>query len=485
MKKNKVIAQLITLPDGEFKQFGKFVRNPVHNKKETVARLYDFIKKNHPTFEEPKFTKTHCFSYVFPELKADLKQLNGKADELISSKLKNPLYIIKKLFDDFILQQALVENSHEKTILFIKALFKRQMHERAFQLIDKELKRLDGVTGQDFYHHFHQFQLRELKEQACLDIVSADQQFFLKMINDLDLFYLHAKLKLGYEAKSREDLLGQENNILLYHELQNIVMEGKIKNITLPIKVYEKISKLNNNNSLEFYQKTKQIYLENFNLLHTSDQKDILIYLFNFRLKFCQEQDSETEKDRYKEMFYLYEFGLSKNLFLINGYLSADHFKNIIIASSCLKKFDWARNFIETKSHLLLPEIRESMVKLANAQIEDADRNNEKVIALLQNVEFANTYDNLTARSLLLRAYYELNEWHTLEYFLASYTKYLKRNTSISENVQLSIINMIKFTKILIQAKFKKTEKQKLFNILSQLTPVYSKKWLMRKIELL
>ncbi len=485
MKKNKVIAQLIALPDEEFKLFGKFVRNPIHNKKETVARLYDFVKKNYPAFDERKFTKTHCVLHVFPDLKADIKRQNGKADALIASKLKNPLYILKKLLDDFILQQALAEHSHEKTILFIKALFKRQMQDRAFQLIDKELKRLDEIKAKDFYHHFYQFQLRELKEGACLDIVSADQQFFLKMINDLDLFYLHTKLKLGYEAKSREALLGQVNSLVLDYELQKLVSENKIENVTLAIQLYEKVSNLNKTNSLEYYQEIKHLYLNNFDQLCLKDQKDILIYLFNFCVKFWQEQESKTENERFRELFDLYQFGLKHNLFLINGYLSADHFKNIIIASSSLEKFEWARNFIKTKAELLQPEIKESMVILANAQIEDADRNNEKVIALLQDVEFANTYDNITARSLLLRAYYELNEWHTLEYFLESFTKYLKRNTSISEGVRLSLINMIRFTKILMQAKFKNHKLSFLQTKLNQLSPIYGKYWFVRKIEVL
>jgi len=484
MKKNKVVALLTALSSKELKLFEKFVRNPHNNKKEAVIRLYEFIAKNHAAYNTSKFTKAQCFLYVFPELKAQFDKLNGKTDELITQKLKNPLSDLKKLIEEFIVQQELVMEKNDKTLLLVKGLFKRQLHDKAFQLVGKELKRLENITGKSFYDHFYQFQLRELKEEACLDVVNSDKEFFLKMINDLDLFYIHAKLKLGYEAKSRQALLGQENNILFYNELTSSVIEDKISNVTPTIELYAKVSKLDVENSLTYYFITKQFFFDKFDLLHKKDQKDILIYLFNFYAKLWQEEKKE-EEEKFKELFNLYEFGLNYDLFLSNGYLSDDHFKNIIIISSSLYKFEWARKFIETKSYLLYPDIRESNVILAKAQIEGACKNNDKVILLLQNVEFTNAYDNITARSLLLRTYYELGEWHTLEYFIESYAKYLKRSNAISENVRLSIMNMIKFTKVLMQVQYKARDKQKLFNILNQLTPIYSKGWLRGKVELL
>lgn len=482
MKKNKVVALLTALSSKELKGFEKFVRNPHNNKKEAVIRLYEFIAKNHAAYNVRKFTKAQCFLYVYPELKSQFDKLNGKTDELVTQKLKNPLSDLKKLIDEFIVLQELAVEQYDKTLLLIRGLFKRQLRERAFQLIDKELKRLEDISAKNFYHHFYQFQLRELKEQACLDIVNSDKEFFLKMINDLDLFYIHTKLKLGYEAKSRQALLGQENNILFYNELASSVAKNKINNVTPIIELYAKVSKLNEENSLEYYFTTKQFFLNNFSLLDKRDQQDILINFFNFCVKFMNEQKID-EEERFKELLDLYKFGLKHDLLINNGYLSDDHFKNIIIISSTLYKFDWARNFIDTKSYLLHPSIRESNIKLAKAQIEGACKNNEEVISLLQNVEFANAYDNITARSLLLRAYYELGEWHTLDFFLESYSKYLKRSNAISKEVQLSIINMIKFTKILMQTQFKRREKPELLKILNQLTPINGRRWLKGRVE--
>lgn len=477
MKKNKVIAQLIALPDGEFKQFGKFVRNPVHNKKETVARLYDFIKKNHPTFEERKFTKTHCFSYVFPELKTDLKQLNGKADELISSKLKNPLYIIKKLFDDFILQQALVENSHEKTILFIKTLFKRQMHERAFQLIDKELKRLDGMTGQDFYHHFHQFQLLELNEKH--NVKSEQVKVFNDTLFNLDSFYFHAKLYFGCEANVRALHSGKKYNVFLLKEMQKMPESNKIFTTSKSILLYKKISIHFFDCSIETYLEIKNLYFEYYISISNIDKVFILKNLINY----CISKRKNDAKKFDFELFELYDFGFKENLFTHSGYLSSYDYKNAIVVSSTLGKLDWAENFIQSKSDLLHPKNRKSNVLLAKAQIENVKKNFTELIDLLVDVEFNDVFDNITSRSLMMRAYYEMKEFHTLEYFLESFHKYIKRNNLIGKEVKDSFLNSILFTRFLIKAQYKRFRKITVKNKLNEYKIINNKTWFLKIIS--
>jgi len=479
VKKNKVIAQLIALPDKELKLFGKFVRNSINNKKETVTRLYQFVVRNHPDYNERKFSKTQCFLYVFPELKPQMERLNGSADALISKKLKNPLYDLKNLIEAFIIQQELAEQSHEKTILLIKGLFKRQMHDKAFQLIDKELKRLEGMIGDDFYHHFYQFQLWELKLYNSIDKVNISAESFDKMQQALDLFIVHTKLKTGYEIKNRSELYGENINVHFFEEFKMAVGQKIIDHHNYSVHFYDKISNLKNTSSLEEYQAVRNYYFENINNFCIKEKREPLIYLLNY----CTKIYGAGNKNFLVEMFELYNFGLAHQLLLQNGNLAASDFKNIVVLASTLLNFHWAKEFIKHNSILLIGKDRKNIISLCNAQIECDMCNFKGVLTELRDVEFNDVYDNLMSRSLMLRAYYNLNEWNSLEFFLEAYTKFVKRNTGLSNEVKASLFNMIRFTKILIQAHFKNTTKKQLMEKFDSYSSIYNKNWLSVKVN--
>lgn len=467
------------LPENEFKLFGKFVRNPINNKKDTVIRLYQFVAKNYSNYDSRKFSKTQCFLYVFPELKPQMERLNGKADALISKKLKNPLYDLKNLIEAFIIEQEMAAQSHEKTILLIKGLFKRQMHDKAFQLIDKELKRLEGMIGDDFYHHFYQFQLTTIKLKNTTNKVKDASNLTQDSLKYLDIFFTHSKLKLGYESITRQRLLGDKVSLFLYDELLEYLNDKNIFESIPSILMFQKLAQLKANASFEEYERVKNYFFEKFDKILNADKKDLIIYFINF----CLTKTKRGLNIFLEEIFEFYQFGLEHELLLENGKMYPDDFRNIVTIGTVLKKYDLVESFINEKSAFLPFELRNSIVLISRAQLEKSKGNLSKVIDLLKEVEFTSVHDNLVARSLLMRCYYELGEFHTLSYFLEAFVKFVKRNTSLSEEVKLAVLNMIKFTKILSNAAYKKPTKEKLKEKLGDLNHINSKNWLLKQIE--
>jgi len=204
-----------------------------------------------------------------------------------------------------------------------------------------------------------------------------------------------------------------------------------------------------------------------------------LIYLNNF----CLLKNNKVDRKFLEESYDLYCFGLENELLLENGEMYPIDFKNIVIIGTGLKKYGWVHAFIQKHAVLLPPEIRENIVLICKAQLAKSKGNLGEVIDLLQDFEFNNVYDNLTSRSLLMRCYYELGEMHTLTFFIESFTKFVNRNKSLSGEVKLAVLNMIKFTKFLCNAKYQKESKEKLKTKLDNLSPIYAKKWLLKQIE--
>lgn len=479
MKKNKVITQIKALSEKEIKLLGRYVKNSSYGKKEIINRLYQFVSKHYPDYSHKAFTKKNCFLYVFPELKLQLKQLNGQADDFIGKRLKNPFYHLRELIDDFIVKQELSTKRNEKNILLIEGLFKRGMHERAFQLIDKELDRLRNSLGDNFYYHFYQFKLNELKLNNSLDLVNETEDSYRGLHNQLDLFFTHSKIKFGFEVINRAKLFAENVDLLFYDWAKEKIDGGLIPNANLSMVLYSKIANLNNSSTYEEFSNVKKFYFENFTKLYTNERKEPLIYLLNF----SSMRYKMGETAYMGEMFDLYKFGLKKNILMRNGYLSNNDFTNIITISTTLNRYNWAKEFIDDNSKFLPINIREDKVKIAKAQVESCLGNFESVIKLLNQVEFQNVYDNLNARSLVMRAYYSLEEFLLLDSFLESYYKYVIRNKFINDKEKLPLINMIKFTKILIVAIYKKKDKKKLRRKLKAMHPIFCKNWLETRIK--
>jgi hypothetical protein len=76
-----------------------------------------------------------------------------------------------------------------------------------------------------------------------------------------------------------------------------------------------------------------------------------------------------------------------------------------------------------------------------------------KVARILQTVEFTDVFYNLDSRSLLMKTYYELNEFEALFTFSDTFSNYLRRNKHISAYQKTVYLNLVKFITRLARVK--------------------------------
>src|SRR6187399_2290666 len=65
MKNTSLIKILKTFSTAEIKEFGEFVRSGFFYKNESVIRLYDYIRKFHPEYDENKIEKENVHKKLF------------------------------------------------------------------------------------------------------------------------------------------------------------------------------------------------------------------------------------------------------------------------------------------------------------------------------------------------------------------------------------------------------------------------------------
>ena len=133
------------------------------------------------------------------------------------------------------------------------------------------------------------------------------------------------------------------------------------------------------------------------------------------------------------ELFDLYHDLIVKEIIFINDEISPLDFKNIVVLAFRLGKYSWAESFILKKKKKITEAFRENAVTFNLAQVYFYQREYDKVIEQLQNVEYEDVTYNLDSKSILIATYYEMDELEPLYSLFESFRVYLNRHKSIPE----------------------------------------------------
>ena len=67
LKKSNLLVILSSFTSAEIKEFDDFIQSPFFNKNQSVIKLYSYLKKQYPYFEEKAVFKRTVYKSVFPE----------------------------------------------------------------------------------------------------------------------------------------------------------------------------------------------------------------------------------------------------------------------------------------------------------------------------------------------------------------------------------------------------------------------------------
>ena len=129
----------------------------------------------------------------------------------------------------------------------------------------------------------------------------------------------------------------------------------------------------------------------------------------------------------YNEVFEIYQAGLQRGVFEESGQLSPFTYKNISAIAIGLKKYNWVAAFLDKYKSKLDPVIREGFYAYCLARYFFAIAKYEEVSSLLQEVEIKEQFTDLDARVLLIKTYYELDEFGLLDYSIGNLKQQLRR----------------------------------------------------------
>lgn len=478
MQKNKLTQLLAVLSRREMTRFKEFAFSPYFNKHEDIQALVAYLSDVYPNFNTEQCDREVIFQALFP----------GEPHD--QSRLALIFTYTMRLLENFLIQEQHQENEYAQQLLLLKAFrLKKQYHhyEKILQSVNKQCRNI--TLKDDFYYHWH-YQLAAEADTYYNQMQrrQTDHNIQYKQ-NNLDQFYLLEKIKDACEMHMRRRILNVDYSTRMLEAVQRELHDNEAEYTREPlILLYYQIYQMLTQEDTTFYFtafQTLQRYEHSFT-------KSELHYIYNYFQNYCIQHINRGEGRFMEEIFKLYKAQLKQGLLFEDDHLSEWHFKNIVTVAIRLNEMTWVKDFIEQYKAKLPPEAQENAYRFNMASYHYAMQEYDKVLQLLLKVEYSDLRYSLGARALLLRTYYDLEEYEALISLVQSFTLYLRRNKLMADSNREGHQNLFKFTRRAAQLRAKlgyeddeKLQKQlnKLKESINSAGPILNKGWLLEKIQ--
>ncbi len=432
----------------ELKAFERFVDSPYYNKSNKVKRLFIEIKKFHPDFLNKKLTKEYLSKKINPSLKYHDSTLRDLMSDLLL------------LLEEFLIMEEFKKDRSEKDIFLLKSLIDKNQN----ILFEKHLKRLNneiedrGIDSSYFYNRsrieLNKFNFNIInRHKKSSAIIEGNEEilisYLIQLLNHFVTESINAYLNLSiYESKFK---LRKNKNIV-----SGLFKNSKILDITKSLKNVNKynfildiyfslLRAFENIENEKNYDEYKLLVLKHSKQL----SNDEMAYHFSMLISYCLYKISSGQNNSKfdSELFELYEIFLKGKYFIDSKtkYLEEDLFRDILLISLRLKKYNWVLHFIKTYSDFLHPEKKKNILNLSYSEyyisqtLQSVIRNKNKAFNHLKEIKDESFIVKYDVKSLYLMLYFDLNYDESAIIQLNNYRKFLRRNRFVTKNKKIKI----------------------------------------------
>ena len=431
-KTYKLYQTLAILDKKEVRQFKRVLDSPFFVLRKDMKHMFNYLIE-YQIKGKPFPENEVVFRTIFPQKKYDYVQLRGAMSDLL--KLIEEYLIILKRRNDSI-----------KTQQFLGEIYRQRKVTKSYQSTVKGISNIlekQPLRNEFYFRQLLDFQLEEMNFKMSNQRTKI---FNLEEISDtIDVLYLVQKLKHTCHQFSHQQVFKTEYDFGLLSHFMKVIEQEKYLKIPAIAIYYYCYRFLTEQEGTVYFQKFKKILFENKEIFDVQERKELYLFAINF----CIRKLNQGDKNFTVEIFKLYQDGLQAGYFLENGILSRFTFDNVIATGIVLEEFDWVENFIDTYSEKLEDKYRNATVSFNLARLEYTRKKFEKALLHLQNAEYKDLVNNIMSKSLLMKIYFELEEYDALLSHLDSFQIFIRRR-EVSDFHRKNYMNIIRFAKRLV-----------------------------------
>lgn len=475
MHNNSLIKLLRSFSPKEFSEFRDFLLSPYFNKKNSVVKLFDIIRKHYPEFTGEEISKENIHKKLFP----------GKVFN--DSNLRVLVHNLNELAKKFIGYRNFESNNFEYDF----SRFIGLMNKQQFSFLDKTISSLkNDLENYRFSaesHYYYRFRL-EYENIFYLSISHIGN--FERFLEKADLEKVFYYLSSFYYLNSMRLYINILNLKLIYNK--NFNTDPFEKMITLidksiftdnpVIEIYYGIIKLFDEGVQDsFFFRIKEILGQIKNTLHVDDLREIYINLTNY----CNRKITAGVLNFRKEKLEIYKEENEFKLYAVNGFMPTVYYKNLVILALSLDEYSWVKDFIHSYKNELPPDSKENFYNYCMALYEFDMKKFDRSLEFLSKIKYDELYLKYDSKILQLMIFFETGEEESLISSLEAYRHFLTNNKLLPENKKELYTNFYKYFSRIFNSKIKndKLEPGRIKDSIPSDMKIFNKDWLIRKID--
>jgi hypothetical protein len=471
MLAGKLIQLLQSLSKKELKDFQHFVASDYHNANDQLQRFLSFICKYEGDFGNPKLAKEVFFKKHYP---------NEIFDEQKFRYLQSDL---TQLLEEFLSYAEFRKDRFQQQLYLTQSLQRRN----APKFFLQELQELDKLNenaafrDSDYYLKLHK--ISEIRyEYSSENRNRAFDNSLQELIDNLEITYLARGFRYYCEMINRRNILSVDYNLSFFDELVKQLGKGTFDDIPA-IYIYRLIHcTLTEPENVEHYHQLLAALAKYEHLFSRNEARGMYVFAQNF----CIRRINSGDKDALEMIFFLYREMVEKQLIFEGNFVSQPDFKNIVTTGLRLGNNDWVNDFIEQFYPKLNPLFAQNAYTYSLAWVHFSRNEYDKALRMLLKVEFNDVYYHLDSKSLLMKVYFELDEYDAFSSLVDAFKIYLRRNQTISDAQKKTYHNFILLINKLMKFKLNRSSPSKSFmDELEQLRPAADIPWLRERAALL
>lgn len=428
----EIIAGLNPL---ERKEAGFFLDSPFFNKREDVKKLYRILSNAiKQGGEVPQ--REEVFAKIYPELKYD------------DQKMRLVISYLLKLMEQYLVQVEIKKQPLGQPHYLLSAYRQRKFN-RHFQIALKQVDK--RLSNQPFRHP--EFCMEkywvEMERYEFLSTAGRTQELNLQAVEDeLTAATVAFKLRHFCMLRSHEAVFNTQYEVAFQEEILKAASSEKMQS-TPAIKLYYYCYQAlfseasNDGNFLKF----KDLLLESVQLFPRGEMRGLYLSAINF----CIKKINQNIELYYREAHELFRSGLESGLLIEKGRIDRFTYNNIVGLSIRIPEvWEWVEWFVEEYRDYLEPEHREPYFSLSSARLEFARKNYDAALVYLQKADYRDLINNLVAKTIQMKIYFEKDEYELLETHLRSMHMFIRRNRKLGYHRE-NWTNIVKYTRKLME----------------------------------
>lgn len=461
-KKIKTIVS--KLSKQEKSQFDSFLDSPFFNPHEKNKRLFHALL---PYLNENSDKK--------PPLKEIAESCGLRPD---NSSLSVYMSKLLALVEEFLVQRELRRETATRQCLLMQGLAGIECQAMAYNCLSSKQTSPKKESTKSLLDDF----LLKNTHLAASETVQNVKQLshsYDGIAIDLNVFYLSRILKAYCSKLSIKNVYGlgedlDESEFLINLSKNLIAGQHPLSQL------YGHAMLLVKDATEENFQKLSDI-LDKFQ--HEIERSDLSI-LYLIALNYCIRQ-TRSGKSNQDILFSIISKMIENNALYEGRYLPANRMSNIVAIVCELKKFDWCEIFVKEHYQYVHPDFRQDAYTFNMGAILFNQKRFEEAHGMLIKTEIKDLHYEVSRRTILLKIFYELNEELALVNHAESYKAFIRKNKSFQKENKQSVINFINMTLGLYKLKhrYSKTTKEKFTKKINDQTAIFSKKWLLQKLD--